>query len=159
MFTFNELPESSFVTVEVLKKDDFKKNEILLNSPISRVDVVSPADGDRDAFVSKFRLFSDVPQLCKKMKDTSTIYSARHVGYMNFTHMSKLLSEQFDCATRENSFRVLSCWYDSTLPSVWRRKGRAISNQCMIPGQSACNACIVILPNKRAVLFRVEPNA
>ena len=129
-----------------------------LDNLVRQIGGLPPADGDRDAFVSKFRLFSDAPHFCKKMKDT-TIYSTRHIGYMDFTHTSKLLSKQFDCATRENSFRVVSCWYDSTLPSVWRRKGRAISNQCMIPGQSACNTCIVILPNKRAVVFRVEPSA
>ena len=118
----------------------------------------SPADGDRDAFVSKFRLFSELPQFCcVKKKDPGIIRTERRVGYMTFTQTSKLLSEQFECVTRENSFRVFSCWYDSTLPSMWRRKGRAISNQYMIPGQSACNTSLVVLPNHRALVFQVEP--
>jgi len=121
-----------------------------------------PADGDTDAFVSKFRLFSSSSslQFCsKREKATCCIQSSRITGYMNFTETSEMLRQEFDAASREeeNSFRVFSCWYDSTLPSVWKRKGRAIPNTYMIPGQSASHTSIVILPKQRYIAFRMEP--
>jgi len=40
---------------------------------------------------------------------------------------------------------------------VWKRKGRAIPNTYMIPGQSASHTSIVILPKQRYIAFRMEP--